>query len=296
MQLISIISPCLNEENSIKDFYEKISAILRSISQNYEILLVDDGSTDQTWKIITEISKMDSRLKAIKLSRNFGIEAAVLAGLVSCKGDAAIIMDSDLQDPPECIPLLLAKWGAGCHLVTAKRKSRKGETFLKKISAKLYYRILNFFASRYIPNDTGLFRLVDRVIIDTICSLKEKNIFIREASVWSGFKQDKIEFDRQKRGKGATKFTLKKMFTLAVDGLITQPSFLPRFYLYFCLLALMLYLFFGIIFELTPFFIGLFLLCMLIAFMGSMGVYVTYIFDEVRQRPRYIVEDKLNFE
>ena len=222
MKKVSVIIPVYYEEEVVDECYNKILNVLKKISDyEYEIIFVNDGSKDKTLEILETIAKEDKDVKIISFSRNFGHQCAVTAGLQYATGDAIVIIDADLQDPPELIPDMLKMWENGNDVIYGKRKVREGESKFKLLTAKMFYNTLNKLSDVEIPKDTGDFRLVDRKVVDVINSLPEHNKFLRGLFSWVGFEQKEFEYERKKRFAGKTKYPLKKMFKLALDGIIS---------------------------------------------------------------------------
>lgn len=311
MKKVSIVVPMYYEEKVVQECYNRLTSNLKNLKEyEYEIIAVNDGSTDKTLEILEEIAQKDKNLKIISFSRNFGHQAAVTAGLKEVTGDAIVIIDADLQDPPELIPEMLKLWEAGNEVIYGKRKTRNGESPFKLFTAKMFYKTLNVLSDVEIPKDTGDFRLVDRKVVDTINILPEHNKFLRGLFSWVGYKQVAYEYERKERFAGETKYPLKKMIKLASDGIVsfsTKPlkivgalglisiliSFVTLVY------AILSYFFkFG---ELSSgwtsmmvaitFFAGIQLLSIWI-----MSEYIGRIYDETKQRPQYIVDRKINIE
>jgi len=307
---ITIITPLYNEELVVAEFYRRISAVTKRLSgYTFEFLFVNDGSTDQTLTLLNEIRKKDRRVKIIDLSRNFGHQAAILAGIQTAGGNAAVIIDGDLQDPPELIPDLLQKWEDGNDVVYAKRVHRKGESVFKKITASLYYRLINFLSETPIPSDVGDFRLIDRKILEILAEMSEVNLFLRGLIPWMGFRQVAVEYDRDARYAGKTKYSFFKMINLALDG-ITSFSIKPlRFSLRLGLvsiligLCLIVYAIVGKIINPDILIRGWPSLLITVIFFGGiqlftiglLGEYVSKIYRETKQRPLYIVKDTYGF-
>ena len=280
--------------------------------ENYEneIIFIDDGSKDRTLELLEEIAQKDKKIKIISFSRNFGHQAAVTAGLKEVAGDAVVIIDADMQDPPELIPDMLKLWEDGNDVIYGKRKTRKGESAFKLLSAKMFYRTLNALSNVEIPNDTGDFRLVDRKVVDVINSMPEHNKFLRGLFSWVGFEQKAYEYERQERYAGKTKYPLKKMVKLASDGIIgfsTKPlkivAGLGTIAIIISILIL-IYAILSFVFKwnsLTPgwtsimvtvtFFSGTILISL-----WMMGEYIARIYDESKNRPQYIIDKKINME
>ena len=305
MKTITILIPCFNEENSLDRLYERLKAVKSACTKyKYEILLIDDGSKDRTLDKMRELHVKDSTVSYLSLSRNFGKENAMLAGLDYAEGDAVILMDADLQDPPELIPQMLQEWENGYDDVYARRRTRAGETWFKKASAHWYYRILQRFADIDIPADVGDFRLLDRQAVDALCSLREKQRYTKGLFSWIGYNKKELLFDRDPRAVGNSKMNFVQLFGLAVDG-ITSFSVAPL------RLASVLGLFISTVaFIYLLFVIGKTLLfgdpvagypsmISIILFMGGIqlvvlgiiGEYVGRIFYEAKRRPDYLVSE-----
>ena len=222
MRKISIVIPMYNEHEIANMFYKRINEVIKQLNNyEYEIIFINDGSKDNTQLILEEIAKEDKNVKILSFSRNFGHQAAVTAGIKYVTGDAIVIMDADLQDPPELIPDMLKLWEDGNEVIYGKRKTRKGESLFKLMTAKMFYNTLNALSDVDIPKDTGDFRLVDRKVVDTINNLPEHNKFLRGLFSWVGYKQYAYEYERQERKAGKTKYPLKKMLKLASDGIVS---------------------------------------------------------------------------
>jgi polyisoprenyl-phosphate glycosyltransferase len=226
MKDLSIIIPIYNEAGNIQVLFERLSNVVRDMNVNVEYVFVNDGSRDNSIDLIKGLAKTNSEVHYLDFSRNFGHQVAVAAGLDYCTGKSAVIIDADLQDPPELIANLVSKWKEGYEVVYAKRRSREGESFLKKFTAKLFYRTLKRITSINIPVDTGDFRIIDRKVIDVLKKMPEQQKFLRGQISWIGFRQTYIEYDRDERHSGASGYTYKKMLRFALDG-ITSFSNLP---------------------------------------------------------------------
>jgi polyisoprenyl-phosphate glycosyltransferase len=302
-QLISIISPVHNEEENILEFVSRVSAALSQ--ENWELILIDDGSTDSSYDLISEISKNNARIKPIKLSRNFGHQPAISCGIDLAEGDAVVILDSDLQDPPEVIPQFLEMWREGYDVVYGKRHSRKGESFFKKISAKFFYRFLNSLSDTKLPVDAGDFRLLDKRVVSAINSMHEKNRYLRGMIAWVGFNQIGIPYEREPRTRGKTKFNLVKMLSFASDGIVsfsTKPLKITNwisFVFALCAVSFGVNLIYQKIFfpeRALPGFISTILIISIIAsiqffVIGIIGAYIGRIFKEVKNRPLYFIDE-----
>ena len=222
MKKISVVIPMYYEEDVANECYNRTKKVLNGLEDyDHEIIFVNDGSKDKTLPILKEIATKDEKAKVISFSRNFGHQAAVTAGLKFVTGDCILIIDSDMQDPPELLVDMLKLWEDGNEVIYAKRKTRKGESKFKLMTAKMFYKVLNDLSDVEIPKDTGDFRLVDRKVVDVINSMPEHNKFLRGLFSWVGFKQKPIEYERQERFAGKTKYPLKKMLKLASDGIIS---------------------------------------------------------------------------
>ncbi|MBV7272613.1 glycosyltransferase [Clostridium sp. PL3] len=304
----SIVVPLYNEELVTCESYRRLKKIMDSTRESYEIIFVNDGSKDKTREIAEMICRNDENVKLINFSRNFGHQAAITAGMDLASGDAVVVIDADLQDPPEVILKMIEKWKEGYEVVYGKRTKREGETFFKKFTSKMYYRLLKSMTSVDIPVDTGDFRLIDRKVCDALVSLSEKNRYVRGLVSWVGYKQTSVEFERQERFAGDTKYPLKKMIKLAFDG-ITALSYKPLVFAgYFggsTFLVGMISMFAGIVKSLIRkteiLNLGLIMSTTIMMFgimlgsIGIMGQYIGRIFDESKGRPIYIIDSTINY-
>ena len=298
-----MIIPIYNEEKILPELYHRLAETLKLVTADYELIFVNDGSFDSTAEILTGFSKENEKVKYINFSRNFGHQVAISAGIDYCTGDAAVIMDGDLQDPPELIPRFLEKYNQGYQVVYARRIARKGESVFKKLVARIFYRILKRITSIDIPMDTGDFRLIDRKIIDYLKQMPERSKFLRGQIAWLGFKQTFVDFERQKRLAGKPGYTFKKLVNLAVDGItafsdrplrfVTNAGIIVSAIAFAIILyALLSYIIAGkpvagwtsLILSIT-FFGGVQLISI-----GIIGEYVSRINTDVRKRPLYIVD------
>ena len=219
-KMITILVPAYNEEEVLDMLYERLKTIMnQNTKYDFEILLVNDGSKDSTFEIMQELRKKDKRVCYLNLSRNFGKETAMIAGLDYCNGDAVVIIDSDLQDPPELIPEMIKYWEEGYDDVYAKRKSRKGESWLKKYTSKMYYKVLQSFTKIEIQKDTGDFRLLDRRCIEALKSIRESQRYTKGLFSWIGYNKKELLYDRDPRAAGKTKWNYKKLIDLSIDGI-----------------------------------------------------------------------------
>lgn len=301
-KLISIIVPMYFEEEVAEECYNRLTSVARENNLNYEIIFVNDGSTDKTLDILEEMAKKDSRVKIISFSRNFGHQIAVTAGIDKARGDAAVIIDADLQDPPELIPHMIKLWQDGFDVVYGKRKKREGESSFKLVTAKLFYRFLNNMSSVKIPMDTGDFRLIDRKVILELKNMPEHNRFLRGMSSWIGFKQIALEYHRKERFAGETKYPLKKMIKFALDGIFSFSSKPLKFIEYLGSVTIIIALFLFAYSVITPstlmailtaltFIGGIQLLSL-----GIVGEYISRIYDESKGRPLYIIDKEINLD
>jgi len=299
---LSIVVPVYNEEQNIPILYERLKAAANAISPNHELIFVNDGSKDASFFELMKLAEKDDRVFFINFSRNFGHQIAVTAGLDYSKGEAVVIIDGDLQDPPELIPELYAKYKEGYEVVYAQRLKRKGESWFKKMSAKWFYRILRKMTNINIPVDTGDFRLIDRKVVECLKQMPEQNKFLRGQIAWIGFRQTAVYFERQERIHGKTNYPFSKMLKLALDGLTSfsdKPlAFVTRAGLFISIFALLIILY--AIFShfaldrtvsgwtsliISTMFIGGIQLFSI----GIIGEYVNRINKNVLNRPLYIV-------
>ena len=310
MKKISVIVPMYYEEKVAEECYKRLTACLQKlIDYTYEIIIIDDGSKDKTLEILENIASKDDKVKVISFSRNFGHQAAVTAGLKHVSGDAIIIIDADLQDPPELIPQMIQLWEQGNEIIYAKRKKRKGESPFKLLSAKLFYQILNTLSDTEIPKDTGDFRLVDRKVVDTINNMPEHNKFLRGLFSCVGYKQIPFEYEREERFAGKTKYPLRKMLKLASDGIIsfsTKPLKLVGLLGFISIVISILILIYALLsyfLKLNQLSAGWTSLMVAITFFAGvqllsiwiMSEYIGRIYDETKQRPQFIINKKINF-
>jgi polyisoprenyl-phosphate glycosyltransferase len=302
--LVSVVSPMHDEESNARVFYERVTAVLEG--RDFELIVVDDGSRDATGAILAELAAADERLKVITLSRNFGHQAALTAGLEHAAGDVAVMLDADLQDPPELIPAMLERWGDGADVVYAVRETRAGETRVKLWTAHLFYRLFARLAQIDLPLDAGDFRLMDRRALDAMLAMPERNRFLRGMSVWVGFTQTAVTYAREARTSGSTKFTLRRMLRLSLDA-ISSFSHAPLQFatlLGFAISALAFMLVpLVVVARITDAFVAgvsstLIVVLLLggiqLITVGLIGEYVGRIYDEVKNRPLYVVRDRAN--
>jgi dolichol-phosphate mannosyltransferase len=301
----SIVAPVFNEEETLPEFYRHMKAVMDGLDGDAELVLVFDGSRDRSPEIGRELRAKDPRVKIVDFSRNFGHQIAITAGTDYAEGDAVVIIDSDLQDPPEVIPELVAKWKDGYEVVYAQRRKRSGESFFKLFTAAMFYRVIHRLASIDIPQDTGDFRLIDRKVVLALREMREHHRFMRGLSVWVGYKQTGVLYDRHERYAGVTQYPLRKMVKFASDA-ITGFSYVPLqiattlgFWVSGAALlvipvVIVLRLWLG-----TDFFYGqattliavLFLGGVQLISLGIIGEYLGRIYDEVKKRPLYLVKE-----
>ena len=305
--VFSVVIPCYNEEEVIMESYRRISAVMLSMGEPYELVFINDGSKDATPALLNRLADEDNSVRVLHFARNAGHQIAVSAGLDYAAGSAVVIIDADLQDPPELIPDMARLWREGAQVVYGQRRSRAGESFLKLKTAELYYKLIQKLTGNAIPRDTGDFRLVDEKVADAVRGMPEHARFLRGMFAWVGFKQVPLLYDRDKRFAGQTHYPFKKMLKLAADGIMSfsdKPLKLP-------LWMGLVWLFLG----------GLTLLALLImalaghsgggwwlasllmigfgstlASIGIAGSYLARVYDEVKQRPLYIVADTRGFD
>ena len=309
MKRVSVVVPMYFEEKVVDECYSRLKKVFDGLKEyEYEFIFVNDGSTDKTYELLEKIASKDKNAKVISFSRNFGHQAAVTAGLKYVTGDAIVIIDADLQDPPENIAEMLELWEQGNDVIYAKRKSRVGESKFKLFTAKMFYKVLNGLSDVEIPKDTGDFRLVDRRVVETINAMPEHNKFLRGLFSWVGYRQVPYEYERKERFAGETKYPFKKMFKLATDGIIsfsTKPLKILGvigIISIFVSIAILIYSIISFAFslnQLTPgwtsimvtitLFSGIQLLSIYI-----MSEYIARIYDESKGRPQYIIDRRIN--
>lgn len=299
---ISIVLPVYNEEAGIKNTIEVLENFVECQIETYEIIFVDDGSVDSSVDIIRHAQSQYENIRLVEFSRNFGHQLAITAGIRYAKGDAVVVMDADLQDPPSVIPNMIEKWQEGFDVVYGKRLIREGESFFKRFSAKAFYRVMHKVANVDIPLDTGDFRLMDRKVVDALSKLNEPEPFVRGLVSWVGFKQTAVTYERQERNAGVTKYPLTKMIRLASDG-ITSFSEIPlKIVNYTGFISIIA----GIIYGLITIFTGISTLTFAISLMcvlsgmimlalGIIGDYLYRTFDASKHRPQYVVSNSYGF-
>lgn len=302
--MISFVVPVYNEEETLPELASRLRSVMAEIREECEVVLVDDGSSDHSLRVLKSLSQQDERFKFYGLSRNFGHQAALTAGVEHATGDAVIIMDADLQDPPEVAIDMIQKWYDGYDIVYGKRIKRDGETIFKKLTAAVYYRLLRKLTKLNIPTDTGDFRLVDRRALEAFSLLGEKNRFIRGMFAWIGFKQTAVMYHRDKRYAGESKYPLGKMLRFAFDGIISVSTAPLHMVFFFGLtmaglaavagcaaLFLKLFGFYTVRGWTTIMLLISFTAGVQIAILGVLGEYIARIVEEVKSRPVYLVRE-----
>jgi dolichol-phosphate mannosyltransferase len=307
--VLSVIVPIYNEEEVLPETYKRLTAVMRRFAEPYELIFINDGSRDKSPQMLAELCANDPNVRFINFSRNFGHQPAITAGMDYAAGDAVVVIDADLQDPPELILDMAAKWREGFDVVYGKRTKRKGETIFKKATAGMFYKTLRRMTDVDIPADTGDFRLIDRKVCDAMKSLPERNRYVRGLVSWVGFKQTAIEYVRDERFAGETKYPFKRMIKLAVDG-ITSFSYKPLKFAtglgFFFAAASFIYLIVIIIQRLftettvsgwaSYMVLHLFTTGIILIMLGVIGEYIGRIFDEIKERPIYIVRETMGFK
>ncbi len=312
MKKISVVIPMYYEEEVVDICYKRVVNNLKKLSDkySYEIIFINDGSKDATLEILKKIASNDDNVKIISFSRNFGHQAAVTAGIRNVTGDAVIIMDADLQDPPELFEGMIEKWEEGYEVVYGKRKTREGESIFKLLTARMFYNTLNKLSEIEIPKDTGDFRLVDRKVIDVIATLPEHNKFLRGLFSWVGFNQYAYEYNRVNRVAGKTKYPFKKMFKLATDGILSfsaKPLKIVGAIGIFSVIVSIIILIYSIVsymFKLNSLTPGWTSIMCTMTFIGGIilislwmiGEYIARIYEESLGRPEYIIDELINFK
>jgi len=304
-QIYSIVIPIYNEEENLVEMYRRISDVMAQLDGETELILIDDGSRDRSLGMIRELHQRDQRVRYLSFARNFGHQIAVTAGLNVVQGKIVIVMDADLQDPPELILAMIEKWRQGYQVVYAQRLSRKQESWLKRLTAYVFYRVLRLLADVDIPPDTGDFCLMDRQVVDILNTMPERNRYIRGLRAWVGFRQTAVHFERDPRFAGKEKYTFGKSWALAVNGMISLSKIPLRLATYLgilsaglALLMIILVLYWRLFDPASPL-IGFTLITIALFFLGSvqlfcigiLGEYIGRIYEEVKGRPIYTVKE-----
>lgn len=306
---LSIVVPCYNEERGICETNRRLLQVARGLGLAFEIVYVDDGSTDATWPKLDEMRAGDDHIRLVRLSRNFGHQIAITAGLEHASGDAVVIIDADLQDPPEVIPEMVARWCEGWNVAYGYRTERDGENIFKLKTAKMFYRLINLLSSTPIPVDTGDFRLMDRKVVDALLAMQERDRFVRGMVSWIGFRQIAVPYRRAPRFAGSTKYPLTKMVRFALDGILSFSIAPLKLAILIGFGASLLALIGAVVavwnriwtndwvIGWTSLFLAILLLggVQLIC-IGIMGEYLGRMYGEAKRRPLYFVEERLGFE
>jgi polyisoprenyl-phosphate glycosyltransferase len=304
----SFVVPILNERDTLPELCRRLAAVMDMLPGSAEVVLVDDGSTDGSYELMLDVRRRDPRIKALRLSRNFGHQMALTAGLDHAQGRAVIIMDGDLQDPPEVALELAARWQEGYEVVYAVRNHRSGESWVKRKTATAFYRLMSRLGEISIPQETGDFRLVDRQAVDAVSAMREHRRYLRGMFAWVGYRQTGVPYQRDARYAGQTKFSLKRMIAFAVDGIVSFSEVPLRFVMAVGFVISALSFLLGvaaIVVKVANFFtvpgwaslaVGLaFFSGVQLSVLGVMGIYVARIHEEVKHRPLYLVRDSAGF-
>lgn len=305
--VISVVIPVFNEEEVLDELHKRLTKLHKTFP-DYEIIFVNDGSTDKSLIKLKRLCKRDSHCRIVDFSRNFGHQVAVLAGLHHASGQAVVVMDADLQDPPELIPEMVRKWRDGYEVVYGQRRRRKGESIMKRWTAACFYRIMRKLSAIDIPLDTGDFRLLDRKVVDEICRLNDQNPFLRGIVSWLGFKQTPVLYERQPRLAGQSKYSFRKMFELAWHAFVGFSRFPLTLSLFLGMLVLLAFFFYlGLILVKTltqqpwPVHATIILLVLGLSgiqlmILGIMGQYISRIVNQSQNRPLYVVRERYGFD
>ncbi len=305
----SVVAPAYNEEETLPEFYRQVREVMDGLGESWELVLINDGSTDRTGQVMRELHEKDPRVCIVDFARNFGHQIAITAGMDHARGEAVITIDCDLQDPPQVIPELIARWREGYHVVYGVRAEREGETWFKLFTARLFYRLISALTDVKIPMEAGDFRLLDRQVIEDLRRMRERRRFIRAMTSWVGYRQIGVPYVRHPRFAGETKYPFRKMFRLALDA-ITGFSDIPLRLAWICGFVL---IGLGLLLGLALLAVrltgsaplagqGLMLTVALILsgtqliFLGILGEYLVRIYDEVRGRPLYTVRERIGFD
>jgi dolichol-phosphate mannosyltransferase len=304
LKLLSVVAPVYNEEATIEEFYARVCSALDGLQ--FELVLVDDGSTDRSEAELSKLASNDPRVRLVQLSRNFGHQTALTAGLDHARGDAVVMLDADLQDPPELIPRMLDHWRAGCDVVNAVREQREGESRFKLATARWFYSLFDRLAQVELQHNSGDFRLLDRRALDALLSMRERNRFLRGMTVWVGYRQAAVPYSRDRRYAGKTKYTLPKMLRFSLDAISSfshrplQLATLLGFVIStLAFIAIPVVVVLRILGSYLPGFSSLTIAVLLLGgiqliAIGIIGEYVGRIYDEVKGRPLYLVRQRLN--
>jgi polyisoprenyl-phosphate glycosyltransferase len=307
--LFSFILPVFNEEETLEETYRRLAGLLDGLSTEGEIILVDDGSCDRSLEIMRDLQQRDPRVRYISFARNFGHQIAVTAGLRFAQGDAVVVLDADLQDPPELIPAMIDKWRAGYHVVYAQRTARQRESPAKKLFAYFFYRVLRLLTNVDMPADTGDFCLMDRKVVDALNALPERGRYLRGLRAWIGFRQTAVPFEREPRFAGSVKYTFRKSFGLAVTGIVSFSRVPLRIATYlgllvagFALVMIVVVIYWRFFHPAAPL-IGYTIITAAIFFLGAvqllclgiLGEYLGHVYEEVKGRPLFTLKELAGF-
>jgi polyisoprenyl-phosphate glycosyltransferase len=304
LALLSVVTPVFNEEDNVDELHARLVAALDGVE--FELIAVDDGSTDATGARLDRIALSDSRVRIITLSRNFGHQAAITAGLDHARGDATVVIDSDLQDPPELIPAMIERWREGYDVIHGVRSSRRGETRFKLATARWFYRLLGRLTEIEVRRDAGDFRLLDRTALDALRSLRERSRFLRGLSVWVGFRQTDVPYERDARAAGATKYSLRKMIRFSFDAVssfsnvpLQAATVLGFVFSIVAFLGIPIAIAFRAAGEFVPGITTVLLVVLLLGgiqliTVGIIGEYIGRVYEEVKRRPLYVIADQRN--
>ena len=307
--VFSFILPVFNEEETLEETYRRLAGLLDGLSAEGEIILVDDGSCDRSLEIMRDLQQRDPRVRYISFARNFGHQIAVTAGLRFAQGDAVVVLDADLQDPPELIPAMIDKWRAGYHVVYAQRTARQRESPAKKLFAYFFYRVLRLLTNVDMPADTGDFCLMDRKVVDALNALPERGRYLRGLRAWIGFRQTAVPFEREPRFAGSVKYTFRKSFGLAVTGIVSFSRVPLRIATYlgllvagFALVMIVVVIYWRFFHPAAPL-IGYTIITAAIFFLGAvqllclgiLGEYLGHVYEEVKGRPLFTLKELAGF-
>jgi glycosyltransferase involved in cell wall biosynthesis len=305
-ELVSVVLPVHNEEGSLRELHARLKTVFNNAGMTYELVFVDDGSTDNSLRIIRDIGKEDRRCRCVSFTRNFGHEAASTAGLQRARGDAVVLMDADLQDPPEIIPTLVAKWKEGYEVVYVRRRKRMGESVFKRFTAWMFYRMLNALTEIKIPADVGDFRLMDRRVVEAFRNLPETNRFVRGMIAWLGYRETGVAYDRPERRRGQTKYNPFKLTYLAFDATVSFSTSLLRLSTFTGFVVGLVSLVMVIVIVVQKLFFGIpiqgyalvasglfFLGGLILLYLGLLGEYVAKVYRQSQARPLYIVKEEI---
>jgi len=306
---LSFVIPAFNEEENIRTIYKRLITLTNKYSEmDYEIIFINDGSADKTLSILEELSLENKSLKYIDLSRNFGHQAALWAGLLHASGDAIISLDCDLQDPPELIEQMITMWQEGFEVVYARRLNFRDDSFMKKIGSKIYYKLLDKITNIDIPQNVGDFRLIDKKVLKELYKMKERSKYIRGMVAWTGFKSSFVDYERPDRKKGISKYTLRKLIGLAISGMMNFSHIPLKLGLYMGMISIITgffllgYQLVDVVINDAYYHLYKWLVVVIFIFIGFLfmliwilGEYIARIYDEIRDRPLFVARDKINF-